>query len=133
MTEQERPGRAPAAATEPVQPPEASAGAGAAGVAATAGTASRTGRRGWWRSTAQPPRPAGTRAPRSTGIVELRDVARKGKPDDRAARIGCDASEHPEMGSDPGASPVPGGEAPRRRLRWLGWISRRVIHDRAGL
>ncbi len=124
MIDQERPAPAPAETTLP-------------------GTTVTTGRRGWWRSTVRPERPArpARRAeparpdvPRSTGIVELRDVARQGSgPDARGARIACDASDGSRPGDEAGVgavSEVPGGEAPRRRLRWFGWISRGVIHGR---
>ncbi len=119
------------------------------------GTTVTSGRRGWWRSAGRRPKPPAsgdgtTRAPdprdeRSTGIVELRDVASKtpaaaaaGEP--RASQIACNASDAAGEAGCPASAGVvqgvPGGEAtpsPRRRLRWVGWIRRRVIHDRAGL
>ncbi len=98
------------------------------------GTTVTTGRRSWWRPASRTARPAATGVPRSTGIVELRDVARQGADAEaRRARIASDAPERRGIGSESGAAgaaEAPGGEAPRRRLRWFGWISRRVIHDR---
>jgi len=49
---------------------------------------------------------------REISIVELRDVAAS-----------------PAAGTASEAGNAGGGEAPRRRLRWVGWISRRVFHD----
>ena len=106
-------------------------------------------RRRWWRAAAlrRAARSDGERSarvgvPRSTGIVELHDVARKvpaaalpAQPE--GARIACDASAGAESAGEPtvadGVRAEGGRVARQRRLRWVGWISRRVIHDPAAL